>query len=116
MMVQPKLHISTAKARSGLGSFCIAACMTCTTVIESRKEEKGTGSIQIYVKLQREVPLEPSSMDCPSRKDYKIVLQAEYRQGFKYENNRNKENKRKKGKKTSGSVKELNYSYKEQTK
>ena len=29
MMVQPKLHMSTAKARSGLASFRSTACMTC---------------------------------------------------------------------------------------
>lgn len=108
MIVQPKLHISMARARSGLASFCNAACMTCTAVIrvKKRREGKGTSCIQTYVQLQCEVPPEPSSMDCPSKKDYKIVLQAEYRQGFQYEYNRKKESKRKKGEKNSGSVKE----------
>jgi hypothetical protein len=83
--------MSMAKARSGLASFfCIVACMTCTKVTRVKKKKgkgKGTSCQQTYVQLQCEVPLEPSSMDCPSEKDYKIVLQAEYKQGFKYKNN-----------------------------
>ena len=40
IMVQPKLHMSMANARSGLASLFNAACMTCTKVIRVKKEKK----------------------------------------------------------------------------
>lgn len=82
MTVQPKLHISTAKARSELVSFCITAFMTCKKATSSQ-EIVTKGYQEIHKYFQQEVPLEPSSVDCLSKTIHMIVQLAEKEQKLK---------------------------------
>lgn len=68
IIVQPKLHISTAQARSGFISFCITDCMSCNKHMLLEKAQNFS-TFCYSCNGENHKPQAPSSMDYPSMRD-----------------------------------------------